>query len=190
VFFALLSSPFTHRSFFSAGLCGSDSVVVPATPFRRYGTLWWMTETKASQILLPLYEAVFQSFSMSPKHLESDTKGKRVHSGLHLGTRLLRSSWRRHPPCHGNKAKETGGGSKIAQNPYVWTKSSNLMQVNIKRRQTELTFKNKKQKVNFANFFVSFSIFQLNRYKLPYKFNKTWNLSCKIPLVITYVNPW
>ena len=27
------------------------------------------------------------------------------------------------------------------------------MQVNIKKRQTELTFKNKKQKVNFANFF-------------------------------------
>ena len=39
VFFALLSSPFTHRSVFSAGLCGSGSVVVPATPFRRYGTL-------------------------------------------------------------------------------------------------------------------------------------------------------
>ena len=126
VFFALLSSPFTHRSVFSAGLCGSGSVVVPATPFRRYGTLWWMTETKASQILLPLYEAVFQSFSMSPKHLESDTKGKRVHSCLHLGTRLLSSSLRRHHLCPGQKAKETGGGSKIAQwqNPCVLAKSS------------------------------------------------------------------
>ena len=49
VFFScyLLRPP---TAFFSAGLCGSGSVVVPATPFRRYGTLWWMTEPKASQM--------------------------------------------------------------------------------------------------------------------------------------------
>ena len=148
MFFALLSSPFAHRSFFSAGLCGSDSVVVPATPFRRYGTLWWMTETKASQILLPLYEAVFQSFSMSPKHLESDTKGKRVHSCLHLGTRLLSSSRRRHPLCPGKKAKETGGGSKIAQwqNPCVLAKSNQKIWKSTWKKQSELTFKNRKIK--------------------------------------------
>ena len=67
----------------------------------------------------PLYEAVFQSFQVPPKHLESDTKKKMVHSCLHLGTRLLSRSLRRHPPCHGKKAKETGGGSKIAQNPCL-----------------------------------------------------------------------
>ena len=33
--------------------------------------------------------------------------------------RLLSSSLRRHPSCHGKKAKETGGGSKIAQNPCL-----------------------------------------------------------------------
>ena len=119
--FQLLSTPSTHSVFFSWPVrfgfsCGASNPVP---------SLWYalMDDRDPGQSndqrQLPLYEAVFQSFSMSPTHLESDTKGKRVHSCLHLGTRLLRSSWRRHPPCHGNKAKETGGGSKIAQNPYV-----------------------------------------------------------------------
>ena len=88
---------------------------------------------------------------MPPKNLESDAKGKRVHSCLHLGTIdcsaaawgvTLRAMAKRKKQAVAPKLRKT----------HVLAKSSKNMQINMKK-QREL--KNRTIKVNFANFFVS-----------------------------------
>ena len=90
---------------------------------------------------------------MDPKHLESDAKGKRVHSCLHLGTiDCSAAAWGGTLRAMAKKRKKQAVAPKLRKT-HVLAKSSKNMQTNMKK-QREL--KNRTIKVNFANFFVSF----------------------------------
>ena len=67
----------------------------------------------------------------------------------------------------GKKQKETGGVSKIAENPCVWTKSSKRYANQYKNANRANLQKSKIIKLTLLFFLYLLSIFQLKRYKLP-----------------------